>query len=191
MNDHFQPDIVHIFGASGAGTSALGQGLSRLYGYTQLDTDDYFWMPTDPKFTQKREPAERQKMMDADITKYQKCVITGSLCGWGDMFISRFDLAVYIIAPKDLRLSRLKKREYERFGSRILPGGDMYADHIQFIEWAGNYDNGGLEMRSRAMHDAWLKQLPCPVITVDGAKPIKAILKDIGVFIPQMDQKQK
>lgn len=182
MNDVFRPNIIHILGASGSGTSTLGQALSRLYGYTQLDTDDYFWMPTDPKFTVKREIAERQKLMEADIINYQRCVITGSLCGWGDIFIPRFDLVIYIITSKDVRLSRLKKREYERFGDRILPGGDMYTDHVKFLAWAGQYDIGGPEMRSRVMHDAWLKQMACPVIIVDGAKPIEVILKDLGLF---------
>lgn len=43
--------IIHILGASGAGTSTLGQALEQTYGFKWLDTDDYFWMPTNPPFT--------------------------------------------------------------------------------------------------------------------------------------------
>jgi hypothetical protein len=42
---------VHIFGASGAGTSTLGRALGERLALAHLDTDDFFWMPTDPPFT--------------------------------------------------------------------------------------------------------------------------------------------
>ena len=48
---------IHIVGASGAGTSTLGQALERKYGYKWMDTDNYFWVPTDPPFNQAR-PSE-------------------------------------------------------------------------------------------------------------------------------------
>lgn len=54
-----------------------------------------------------------------------------------------------------MRIARLKKREKERFGSRIEPGGDMYQQHLEFIDWAKKYDTGGLNMRSKAKHDEW------------------------------------
>ncbi len=43
-------NIIHIVGASDAGTSTLGQALDQNYGYKWVDTDDYFWQPTDPPF---------------------------------------------------------------------------------------------------------------------------------------------
>jgi hypothetical protein len=66
----------------------------------------------------------------------------------------------------------LKSRERERFGSRIEAGGDMHATHTAFIEWASRYDNGGVDMRSRAMHDEWQKLLKCKIITLDGSRDI-------------------
>ena len=41
-------NIIHIVGASGAGTTTLGQALEREYAYKWLDTDGYFWEQTDP-----------------------------------------------------------------------------------------------------------------------------------------------
>lgn len=35
-------NIIHIVGASGAGTTTLGRALEREYGYKWLDTDGYF-----------------------------------------------------------------------------------------------------------------------------------------------------
>lgn len=35
---------------------------------------------------------------------------------------------------------------------KIMPGGDMYTNHMEFIEWARKYDTGSVDMRSRAKH---------------------------------------
>lgn len=58
----FDPKIVQILGASGSGTTTLGKAISEKYDSKHLDTDDYFWLPTDPKYTTKREPSERQRL---------------------------------------------------------------------------------------------------------------------------------
>lgn len=38
-------NVIHIFGASGAGTSTLGRKICAELGYRFMDTDDYFWLP--------------------------------------------------------------------------------------------------------------------------------------------------
>jgi adenylate kinase family enzyme len=172
-------NVIHTVGASGAGTSTLGQALEREYGYKWLDTDNYFWLPTDPAFTQKRPREERIALMEAEIQKYPKCVISGSLSDWGDVFISKFDLVIFVDTPTDIRVERLQRREYERFGERIRKGGDMYEEHLKFIEWASSYDTAGMEQRSRVVHEEWFKLLSCPLLRVDGTKPVEELLKQI------------
>ena len=34
--------VIHIYGASGSGTSAIGRYISEKLGYFFMDTDDYF-----------------------------------------------------------------------------------------------------------------------------------------------------
>lgn len=41
-------NLIHIFGASGSGTTTLAEKISRELGYFHLDTDDYFWLPPTP-----------------------------------------------------------------------------------------------------------------------------------------------
>lgn len=175
----FFPKVIYILGASGSGTSTLGKALRDSFGYTWLDTDDYFWLNTDPPFVSKRPVGDRQHLLQSDMGKSPKCVIAGSLCGWGDMFIWQFDLVVYVDTPAEVRIARIKKREYERFGQRIKKGGDMYDHHREFIEWAKTYDTAGIDTRSRALHEKWLKAIACPVIRVCGTEPIDEILKQI------------
>ena len=83
--------IIHIYGVSGSGTSTLGKKISESLGYQFMDTDDYFWMPTNPKFTTKREPKERIRLMKADIKSAQNVVISVSLVDWGDELIPLFN----------------------------------------------------------------------------------------------------
>ena len=164
-------EVIHIFGASGSGTTTLGKYISRRLGYFFMDTDDYFWLPTDPPYTKKRDKALRMEMMKHDLAQTDKAVISGSLVDWGDELIPLFTLALRLETNTELRIKRLKQREREHFDSRIDIGGDMYENHQEFLQWATAYDSGGLDMRSSAKHNEWEKLLPCRKITLDGSRP--------------------
>ena len=172
-------NIIHIVGASGAGTTTLGQALERKYGYKWLDTDGFFWMPTDPPFVKSFPHEERVKLMTAAIIEHSKCVISGSLCGWGDVFIPKFDLVIFVDTPTDIRIERIKKRESERFGDRIRKGGDMHENYMDFIEWAKTYDTNNPPERCRALHEEWFKKLSCPLLRVDGMNPVDELVKQV------------
>ena len=168
-----EKQVVHIFGASGSGTSTLGKQLSEVTGYVWMDTDDYYWLPSDPPYTDKRKISERLRLMKEDMEKAENAVISGALEGWGGDLIPYFTLGVRVVTDTDLRLLRLKKREAEHFGARILEGGDMYRNHLAFLEWAKGYDDGDMSTRSRARHDEWQRQLSCKVIVVNGAEDLE------------------
>lgn len=165
--------VIHIYGASGSGTSTIGKFIADRLGYFFMDTDDYFWEATDPPYQVKRDVPERIARMRDDIARYGRVVISGSLVDWGDELIPLFTLAVRVETDTALRIERLKKRERECFGNRIDAGGDMYENHREFIDWAAAYDQGGLNMRSKAKHDEWQKQLRCRIILVDGSLPVE------------------
>lgn len=177
-------NIIHIFGAAGSGTSTLGRKICSETGYRFMDVDDYFWLPTDPQYTAKREPKERLRLIQNDIREAENVVLSGSLVGWGDALIPLFTLAIRLETSTDIRIRRLRARERQQFGNRIDPGGDMYKIHEDFIEWAMGYDDGDCSMRSRAKHDAWQKLLPCRLIVLNGAddldKNFAAVRKSLG-----------
>lgn len=165
--------VIHIYGASGAGTSTLGKFICTRLGYLFMDTDDYFWEPDNPPYTRKRNIADRFALMRRDMDQHGNVVISGSLVDWGDELIPCFTLAVRVETNTEIRIDRLKRRERAHFGNRIDPGGDMYENHEEFIAWAPSYDGGGLDMRSKAKHDEWQKQLQCPQILLDGSLPVE------------------
>lgn len=176
-------NVIHIFGASGSGTTTLGKKICEALGYYLMDTDDYFWVPTDPKFILKRSCDERIELMTKDIHKFDNVIISGSLADWGDVLIPYFTLAIRIEIEPEIRISRLIQREKERFGSRIEPGGDMYQQHIEFIEWAKSYDTGGMNIRSKAKHDEWQKLLKCELIHLNGADTVESNFERIKEFL--------
>lgn len=163
-------NIIHIYGASGSGTSTLGRKICDELGYKFMDTDDYFWLPTNPKYITKRDKKECIELMMNDIENNDNVVISGSLVDWGDELISLFTLVIRLETETDIRIERLRKREKEAFGNRIEKDGDMYQNHLDFINWAREYDTGGLDMRSRTKHDAWQEKLQCKQVLLNGAE---------------------
>ena len=165
--------VIHLYGASGSGTSTLGLALANALGYKWMDTDDYYWRPTDPPYTIKRSREERIALIRRDITRHGRVVLSGSLVDWGDGLIPLFTLAVRVTTDTETRIGRIRARERQKFGERILPGGDMHAQHERFVAWAGGYDTGDLNTRSKARHDAWERLLTCRRIVVNGAEDVQ------------------
>ena len=44
---------IHLFGASGCGATTLGAVLGERLDVPHLEADNYYWVPTDPPFTDK------------------------------------------------------------------------------------------------------------------------------------------
>lgn len=169
---------IHIFGASGSGTTTLGKALADTLQCRHYDTDTYFWMPTDPPFQAVRECKARQALLRHDLAQCDSWVLSGSLCGWGDFAIPMFSLVVFLWLPSAIRMQRLEKREVQRYGHSIEdPHDPRYATHRAFLDWAAEYDAGGLDMRSRARHEEWMKGLPCKVVRLEQSRTVQDNLK--------------
>lgn len=169
---------VYITGASGTGTTSLGAALATSLDLPHIDTDAHFWRPTDPPFSHRRKPAERRASLMAAITE-QGWVISGSCEEWGLDILDEVDLVVFLTASRSERLRRLRKREHERFGARIAPGGDMYEVYRSFLEWAMSYDDAGVQGRSRHRQEAWLRQQPAPVLRLRAEQPFDTLIDEM------------
>ncbi|KRQ97627.1 hypothetical protein [Bradyrhizobium valentinum] len=169
---------IHVMGASGAGVTSLGRALASALAIPHHDTDDYFWLPTEPPYRDKRDVAERLKLMQDVFLPRAAWILSGSLNGWGDVLIPSFDAVVFLTTPREIRLQRLRAREATRFGAdAVTPGGWRRAETEEFIEWASGYEDGNVS-RSQAKHQAWLAQLPCPVLRMDGSRPLPELVAE-------------
>jgi len=150
--------LLHITGAAGSGCSTLASALARDHGLVHLETDDFFWAPTDPPYQVRRSEQARRELLAEAMRRETNAVIAGSVMGWGDEIENAFDLVVFLYLDTRMRIERLRKREIERFGQ---------VDEA-FIEWAAQYDGQPSEGRSLARHRAWLAARTCPVVELAG-----------------------
>lgn len=175
---------IHIFGASGSGTTTLAENLARELKISHFDTDNFFWLKTDPPFQKIRKLTERQEILSQALDSTDVWILSGSLCGWGDFTIPMFDLAVFLWVPPEIRLQRLKKREIKRFGEDINnPDNPQYQSHLEFMQWAAGYDSGDLNMRSKHMHEDWILKLSCPVLRIAGKDTVEKNLSRVLAYI--------
>lgn len=171
---------IHIYGASGSGVTTLGAALSERLSVPHLDTDEFYWKKTEIPYTEKNRPERRIAKIKDAISNHQSWVLSGSLCSWGGPLTSLFTLTIFVYLEADLRLTRLREREKQRFGSRIDKSGDLYEKHIKFVEWAAEYDTAGPPTRSLVMHKAWGSKLNCPVVEVNSCKPVDELVQSIA-----------
>ncbi len=158
---------IHITGASGCGVSTLGRALADRLASQAFDTDDFYWVPTDPPFSEKRPIPDRIRLMREIFLDRSDWILSGSLQSWGAPIMVHVTHVIFLAMPSAPRLARLRARERRRYGRRIEAGGDREAPYKAFIEWAMRYDDPSFSGRSLVTHNAWLDGLSQPVIRLD------------------------
>ncbi len=171
-------------GASGSGVTTLGRALADALGLPHHDADDYLWQPTTPPYRRLREVAERLRLMREMFLPRADWVLSGGLDGWGDDVVPCFDLVVFLLTPPKIRMQRLRAREAVHFGADVVaPGGWRHQETEDFIEWASHYEDGSREGRNLVRHEAWLATLPCPVLRLDGSRPLDELVAAVRCAI--------
>jgi hypothetical protein len=162
----------------------LGRELAGRMGVPWFDSDDFYWVATDPPFTTKREIEERKRFLKETLDGNASWILSGSALKWGDYIKEVADLIIYKYVPLEERIGRLVKREKEKFGERIQSGGDMYENHVAFIEWARGYETGGMDTRSVMSENAWLSDATCKIIRLEEARALDVevalVIEEIG-----------
>ena len=182
---------IHILGASGSGTSTLGAALARRLGVTHTDADSLYWMPTDPRFTTPRTPADRQTLLMRTLPVAGRWVFSGAAAKWAAPLETFYDGVVFLRLDPAERMDRLRRREAERYGDRILPGGDMAELNAAFIAWAKSYDTAGSLRRGLVTHEAWLADQPAPVLRLDSARPVSDLVAGILLWLDRTALRRK
>ena len=156
------PHGIIVFGANGSGKTTLGRELAQILGFKHMDAEDYYFREAKIPYSDSRSKDEVIGLMLADIEKYRSFVISTCIGDLGDVIPKYYKLAVYLSAPLELRLERVKKRAFDRFGNRVLESGDMYEQELKFREFAAS--------RSLTPIEQWAETLACPVIRIDGTE---------------------
>ncbi|SEO70415.1 Adenylate kinase [Flavobacterium sp. CF108] len=160
---------IHIFGASGSGVTTTGEALSKKLNIPYFDSDAYFWEKTQTPFIIRRDPDERNSTIKSDLENQENWILGGSIFEWGENVFPEFDLVVFLYIPLEIRMERLKKREFERYGNVIYTEPERIKQFKNFITWASDYDDSkGIASRNLKAHENWLTTIESPILKISG-----------------------
>ena len=158
---------IMICGLNGSGKSTLGRSLAEKLQFYFIDNEDLFFPKTDPNYlyASPRTHEEVEKMLFHEIKVHENFVFAAVKGDYGEAIYPFFQYVILINAPKDIRLQRVKNRSFQKFGSRMLPGGDLHKQEESFFEF--------VKYRSENVVEEWIQLLNCPILRIDGTKPIE------------------
>lgn len=170
---------IIIIGPSGSGKTTLGKIAAQKLGYPYFDVDDYIWKQnTDSPYTQMYTRDEKISRLSNDIAPYEHFVMAGSMSSFHYAFDEMFEMMVLLYVSPDIRIERVHKRAIERFGERVLEGGDMYEAHMRFLNDDRRYEeDGSPNMREQK---EWMENMSCVKIELDGAAELE---KNAGIIV--------
>lgn len=168
-----------ILGPAGSGKTTLGKFVADKMEIAFLDIDEYIWRnDTEKPYSVMYSKEEKISNLMEAVQKAKEFVMAGSMSSFHEYFDPMFLLAVYLTADAKVRVKRIHEREQKEFGDRILPGGDMYEEHQQFLNDAANYD-GNAASCNKSQHELWLNLIGCPVLKLNGEDSLEKNAKVI------------
>ena len=158
---------ILICGLNGAGKSTLGRALAKKLNFHFMDNEDLYFPKTDPHYlyAAPRTREEAEQILSREIGAHENFVIASVKGDYGAPDRPFFQYAVLVDVPKETRMRRVRDRSFQKFGSRMLPGGDLYEQEESFFRF--------VDSRAEDAVEEWLKSLGCPILRVDGTKPIE------------------
>lgn len=173
---------IVVCGLNGSGKSTLGRALAQRLGARFLDMEDLTFPEKAgaDRFAAPRPPEEVQARLRAEIEKHEDFVLAAVTARLDPELLSRFFLAVRLEVPREIRLQRVRNRSLAQFGSRMLPGGDLYEQEQAFLSQIAG--------KSEQRVEDWVKALPCPVLRVDGTKEMEENLSWIVEQITEINK---
>lgn len=158
---------IQVCGLNGCGKSTLGRALAQKIGFHFIDNEELFFTrnAADEPYQNPRSRAEVEKLLMEEVRKHGDFVLAAVRGDYGKEILPLYRYAVLIEVPKEIRLRRVRDRSFQKFGGRMKPGGDLYESEEVFFQTAA--------ARPEDYAESWARTLPCPVVVVDGTRPVE------------------
>lgn len=171
-----------ITGGPGSGATTTAEALALRLGVACFDSDDFFHKPSDPPFVEQYSKDERNQRIIDVLQSHDAWILSGSVCSWELSDLS-FTHAVLLNVGCSVRMDRLYRRERQRFGDRINPGGDMYEENTGFMKWAAAYEAGDLAGRSLPMERGFIDEYCTALLEIKEQRPVDDLVDLIAEFV--------
>lgn len=134
--------------------------------FSFIDIENLYFPKTNPNYiyASPRTRKEVEKLLLHEIKTHKDFILASVKGDYGEDIYSLIQYAILLDVPKNIRLKRVKKRSFQKFGNRMLLGGDLYEQEENFFHF--------VESRDENIVEEWVKSLKCPVIRMDGTKSI-------------------
>ena len=134
--------------------------------FSFIDIENLYFPKTNPNYiyASPRTRKEVEKLLLHEIKTHKDFILASVKGDYGEDIYSLIQYAILLDVPKNIRLQRVKKRSFQKFGKRMLSGGDLFEQEEKFFRF--------VESRNESTVEEWVKSLKCPVMRIDGTKSI-------------------
>ena len=158
---------IQLCGLNGCGKSTLGKALAARMGFHFIDNENLYFSRSDAHdpYTNPKSRAEVEVLLMEEVNKHPDFVFSAVKGDYGEEIISMYSYVIVIEVPKEIRAQRVRNRSFQKFGNRMQPGGDLYDQEEAFFQMVDSREDDFIAN--------WLQRVSCPIIRVDGTKPIE------------------
>ena len=138
---------IILCGLNGTGKSTLGKALAEKLHFHFIDIENLYFPKTDPNYiyASPRTREDVKRLLLHEMTTHENFILAAVKGDYGEDIYSFFRCVILI-------------------GNRMLAGGDLHEQEEKFFRLVESRDENTVE--------EWIKSLECPVIQIDGTKPI-------------------
>lgn len=164
---------IQICGLNGCGKSTLGRALAERIGFHFIDNENLYFSRTntDEPYMNPKSRADVERLLMEEVSKFPDFIFAAVKGDYGTDIIPMYDYIVMIEVPLNVRSHRVRNRSFQKFGNRMLIGGDLHDQEEAFFQI--------VESRRDDYIEDWLQMVKCPIIRVDGTKTIDENVKHI------------
>ena len=165
---------ILVCGLNGSGKSTFGKALAIKLGYHLIDMENLIFPKTDPDdiFASPCSKEEGKRRLLEEIKSHDRFVFVAVKGDYGEEIQSSYEWVVVLEVPREVRLQRVRDCAFQKFGKRMMPGGDLYEREEAFFKMVCS--------RKEDYVTEWVKTLDCPVLYVDGTLPISEMISYIS-----------